>query len=365
MSTTRTTSSLSGTIPALSDTADIVAAFSDYHDSLANTSTGAAVLARANTFGGASGATQTVKTADGGSLEVSTVNASKNGVSIIATDNAGYPVRLRPILSGTAKSDSEFYYDGTNDRWVSEPEIYSAVELRPGANTPSVVIPLKFNSGTNLSTIVAGAMEYDGNLFYATPKVNNTTAGRGLLTTQNVLFLASNNTQSVSVSSGTAGPTEYYALNKSLYLAASQRYFVEMSIRVAHTITIAGSGSSTISFGMKGPNTTTYMMDTQSQVDMATLATAGTPSFEYLSGLGASKTIKSSVTSSDSGYSIFKWSGIVDVGTTAGNFGPALTLTSVNSGSSTVTEVVVQAGSYCKVTPLGPYSSEVNIGGWA
>lgn len=358
MPTDITYNSLTATIPALGDTANIVTAFDAYHTDI---SAGVAVLGKSNTFGAAAGSNQIIKTASSGYFEVSTVNASKYGVSLIATDNAGYPIILRPYLAGTAQSSSDFYYNGTADRWVSEVPLYSNIVTRAGTSSEA---PITITSGTNLSTIAAGSIEYDGNLFYATPKVNNTTAGRGLLPAQNVFKLFANNTQSVS-SAGATITTDFYALNKSIYLAASQAYFVEMSIRVYHNLTYAGSGAGSITFLLKAPTNSSFEFDTQSQVDMATLATAGTPTFEYLSGLGVSKTIKSGLAASDTGYSIFKWSGIVYVGTTAGNFGPAFTLSATGSGTTYTTQMVVQAGSYCKVTPLGTYSADINIGGWA
>ncbi len=231
----------------------------------------------------------------------------------------------------------------------------TGLSLTAGTNS---VAPLVFNSGTNLTNPLSGRIEYDGNLFYATPKVNNTTAGRGVIQTDYSLVTIADNTQTVT---GTAN-TDFYALGKSIYLAASQAYFVEMSIRVYHNLTYSGLGSGGVSFLLKAPTNTSFMFDTQSQLDMATLATEQTPEFEYLSGLGVSKTIKSGISSSDQGYNIFKWSGIVYVGTTAGNFGPALNLTSSSTFSSSFT---VKSGSYCKVTPLGTYASEINHGGWA
>jgi hypothetical protein len=226
------------------------------------------------------------------------------------------------------------------------------------AGSAGTTAPLTFTTGTKISPIAAGTVEYDGNLFFATPKVNNTTAGRGLLQTEYSLVTIADNTQTVT---GTAN-TDFYALNKSIYLAASQAYFVEMSVRVYHTLTYSGLGSGSATFLLKGPSGVSYKVDAQSQVDMVNLTDTNAPEFKHISSTTASRSISSPGGASDQGYSIFKWSGVVYVAGTAGNFGPAINLTSSSSYSSSFT---VQAGSYCKVTPLGTYAAEINHGGWA
>lgn len=355
MSTTYTSSSLSSTIPALGDSANIVTAFQDYHASIAPL---IAVLGRANTF--------TSPITMGGATQILFNDATGTEGRFLASSGVMY------VQAGANSSDTtaelRVTRNGTTTTNISALKLYADVISTNGALIlaagTSSRAPLELTAGTNLTTPEPGAFEYDGNLIYATPKVNNTTAGRGLIPAQNILTLVANNTQSVSSASSTI-TQDFYALNKSIYLAASQAYFVDMSIRVYHNLTYGGSGSGSITFLLKGPTNVSFQFDTQSQVDMATLATAGTPTFEYLSGLGVSKTIKSGLGASDTGYSIFKWSGIVYVGTTAGNFGPAFTLSATGSGSTYTTQMVVQSGSYCKVIPLGPYSSEINIGGWA
>lgn len=363
MATTRTTNSFSATVPQLADSANIETAFNAYHDSIASTSTGAAVLNRANTFTQAQ--TFSANATFSGDIAV-------NGGDITSTSgtlNIGQPssttttvtLNLGPATPATGVTKT--INIGTNGSTGST----NVVNIGPASGTLTSTINLngkpKMYSQALNTTITAGMLEYDGDIFYATPKVNNTTAGRGLLPTQNIFKLYANNTQSVS-SAGAPVTTDFYAFNKSIYLAASQAYYVDMCIRVYHNITIT-SGSGSITFLLKAPSSSSFEIDTQNQIDMASLATAGTPTFEFLSGLGVSKAIKSSITSSDTGYSIFRWSGFVYIGTTAGNFGPAFTLSATGSGTTCTTQMVVQAGSYCIVTPVGTYAADTNIGGWA
>lgn len=349
MSPTITANSLNATVPNLSDSANIVTALTDYHTDISD---GIAVLARANTFTAPitmSAATQLLfndaTTTEGRFLASSGVMYIQAGSSSVDTSAE---LRIaRNTTSATNISALKLYADDTT--------LFGTLNLVAGTSS---IEPLKFSSGTNLTNIVAGAVEYDGNLFYATPKVNNTTAGRGLLQTDYSLVTIADNTQTVT---GTAN-TDFYALGKSIYLAASQAYFVEMSIRVAHTLSYTGLGSGSATFLLKGPSGVSYKIDAQSQVDMTALDSTTAPEFKHTSSSSVSRTISSPGGAGDSGYSIFKWSGIVYIAGTAGNFGPAINLTSSSSYSSSFT---VQAGSYCRVTPLGTYAAEINHGGWA
>jgi hypothetical protein len=353
MATTRTTNSLAGTVPQLADTSNIETAFNSYHDSLANTSTGAAVLARANTFAGSitlGSSTATLLFNDGTNVEGRMLASS--GVMYIQAGTS----------SGDTSAQLTIARNATTTTNISALRIYANdINLNGSLNLvtgTSSVEPLKFTAGTSLTTLAAGAVEYDGNLFYATPKVNTTGVGRGMVPTSYMLLTIADNTQTVT---GTAN-TDFYALGKSVHLAASQAYFVEMSIRVAHTLTYTGLGSGSAIFLLKGPSGVSYKIDAQSQANMDNLTDTTAPEFKHTSSSSVSRTISSPGGASDSGYSIFKWSGVIYVGGTAGNFGPAVNLVSSSTYSSSFT---VQAGSYCRVTPIGPYASEINIGGWA
>jgi hypothetical protein len=79
MATTRTTNSLSATVPELADSANIETAFNAYHDSLANTTIGVAVLGRANDFTGniaINNGTSTALTTTGATAALFNTNAT-------------------------------------------------------------------------------------------------------------------------------------------------------------------------------------------------------------------------------------------------------------------------------------------------
>ena len=224
-------------------------------------------------------------------------------------------------------------------------------------------------SSSSLSNpAVAAKLEYNGDALFFTPKLNNSTAGRGLVPSEQIIVLDSNYTPSTLT--GTPNETvavSNSAFNKSIYLAASQAYFVDMSIVVYHNLVTLSSGSSSVTFSMSAPTSSTCHITAFSTLDSSAI-TGGTPTLEFFTGniSGNSENVKTIASStSDTGYSILKWSGVIYIGTTAGNFAPQFTRSVTSGASASSAQIIVQAGSYCKVTPLGTYSSQINIGGWA
>ena len=344
MATTRTTNSLAGTIPELTDTANIVTAFNAYHDSLANTSTGAAVLGRANTFGGASGSSQVIKTASAGSLEVSTVNASKNGVAIITTDNAGYPIIFRPFLAGVTKSSSDFYYNGSTDQWVFEVPTWSFLVVRPGTAT---AVPLAFTSGTNLTTPVAGAMEYNGQLFFT----NNDTTKRGLVSPKHVYSLTS--TRSLTTTAGSQS-----LLGVSLALEANTVY--EFDLWFALTAQTSGSGSnSTILTSIALPTSSTGSYE--ARYSSSTTSTSPTTTFASITGTPlTSGTVTYSGTSSTA-TGQYHVKGIIRT-SSSGNFTPNIVIA---NSSNALASLTLSAGAYATVNKIGAANANITTGSWA
>jgi hypothetical protein len=90
--------------------------------------------------------------------------------------------------------------------------------------------PLKIDSGTNLTTAEAGAIEYDGTVMYATP---DTTSGRGIIPATQFYSL---------IADGSAiGPTiaSFFGANSSINLAAGGKY--KLDVYFFFTKTTAGT----------------------------------------------------------------------------------------------------------------------------
>jgi hypothetical protein len=292
------------------------------------------------------------------------------------------------IQAGTSSGDTSAQLNiarnGTTTTNISALNLYAnditlGGSLNLVAGTTSVE-PLKFSSGTNLTTIIAGAVEYDGNVFYATPKVNNTTYGRGLVTTPYVFVESADLTltQSTATSSGSGSGSSTDSdssqiFGKQIYLAANSTYMVDALIMVYTDLdrfSTGGAVSATATLGFTKPSGSTTRFDVVSNIDLATLTTSGTPSSQiYDSGTIAINSITSGVTNTNK-YSIFRISGVIVTSGTAGLFGPVIN-TSVSvfndsaSENNAQAQSTTQANSYITVTPIGGTTGDVNVGGWA
>lgn len=92
--------------------------------------------------------------------------------------------------------------------------------IKPRAGTATAnTAPLVFTTGTNLTTAVAGAVEYDGTHFYSTP---TTTSGRGQISSRQTFRLtATGNNMGNTIA-------DFFGANSAINLAASSVYEIEM-----------------------------------------------------------------------------------------------------------------------------------------
>jgi hypothetical protein len=107
--------------------------------------------------------------------------------------------------------------------------------------------PLKFNSGTNLTAAEAGAVEYDGNVFYATSDV---TSGRGLVPSAQYFRLTAD---------GSAlGPTIANFFGATSGMALDTSVFYEAEFYLYFTKTTAGTVTFTLTFANAPINLNAY-----------------------------------------------------------------------------------------------------------
>jgi hypothetical protein len=211
------------------------------------------------------------------------------------------------------------------------------------AGTTSLA-PLRFTSGTNLTTPTAGVFEYDGAVFYGTPTANN----RGLAPVEHFIVLTSannldNSTAAQALFDGGGGPT-----NGSITLPVGT-YFFECSFSLTGMSTTSGSfgfgfgGTATIS------QTWTALASRSTATTLATLVNA-----EHSVNTATNSTIATASTGT-TGRAYIK--GIVRV-TVAGTLIPQ---TSTSVGSAT--PAAVSTNSYFTIKQLGN-SSVVSVGNW-
>jgi hypothetical protein len=213
--------------------------------------------------------------------------------------------------------------------------------------------PLTFQSGTNLTTVTAGANEYDGTVYYQT---SNITPGRALKT-QNYYYISSSDffvdfSESGAVQSMIGGPTT------GITVAAGTTYEYEIELAVQHqflaTSGVQGtfqivnstvSGSPTVavtSYVDYGSNTTSFVTATT----MSSVRTTGNVTFI--------PTI-----SSGSRYAILRAKGIIRVtGTGTTKIYPGLSASSTNDNTWTV-----QSGLIFNLTPIGN-GTVTTVGTW-
>lgn len=267
----------------------------------------------------------------------SAMTGTVNGITL---SSSGTPTITFPTTSSTAMT-------------LANPGILTGtLTLRAGTSSAGTA-PLYLQSGTNLTTPATGAIEYDGNVFYATPKVNNSTAGRGLLQSSQIFV----NDQQINFASGALSTTTYTgnAFGKSIYLAASTIYQVEASMMIVTTVTTAG----TLTLALSTPTGATASINGYSSYSSSS-STVNTASTNFGLTAGTTSTIVSS--SFTNGYvARIIFSGIVKTSTTAGNFALIGGFTN-GTGSSSIGTL---PNSYIKVTPIGPAGADINIGGWA
>jgi hypothetical protein len=286
---------------------------------------------------------------------VTTSVTATNPVKVLITDTSN----IVGTLTTTGASNTTFLRgDGT---WSTPAggggsftggTLTSNLTLDDGTTTSA---PLNFVSGVNLTTPVAGAVEYDGTVFYETP---NATSGRALnpatyhyASTSNWIpdFSTSNTYQSLLGAATTgitvpAGTTFEYELKTTV----RHQYITNSSISGNFSIigtTVTGSPTvSTINYVDFGSNTTGFT--TASAI--SAIRTTGTVSF-------------SAAITTGSRYNVLYAKGIIRVtGTGTAKIYPAIA-PNVASGDNIWT---VSSGTTFKLTPIGN-GTVTQVGTWA
>jgi len=256
-------------------------------------------------------------------------------------------------LTGTVTSSGNLTLGGTLD--LSSPPIiggtapntgnFSTVNLSAGTTT---VAPLDFVTGTNLTTPAAGAWEYDGTAFYATPIASNRAVSviEHFVARTGTKTMTSNTALQAIFSGGTGGLT-----SGALTVGASTSYFFEMSINVSAMSTTSGN----MGFSIVGAGTATFTsaawhafgLDNTNQ---QTGANAGTTWQSTAGATGNIVTAAVGTAASAIVKGIFRING-------AGTIIPSIQLT-------TASAAVIGVNTWFKCYPVGT-NTVISVGNWA
>ena len=220
------------------------------------------------------------------------------------------------------------------------------ITLPAGTTT---VAPLKFTAGTNLTSAVTGAVEYDGKLFYATPS----DAQRGLLVSEQAYFLTTDRTLTYSDSTITQS---VFGVGPSL--TANTRYFFMMKLAISRTL--GNNKSISWSWGGITPSRIS-MMVTSSVADPGAVPGTAYQAARLFTTDFTTPVVITPVGSTTNWHQI-DITGTVDVNATGGVLIPRFSYSGATFDPGTVTVI---APTNMRIYPIGTTGSAVQIGNWA
>lgn len=232
---------------------------------------------------------------------------------------------------------------GINDTQTLTNKTITGLALSAGTTS---VAPLDFASGTNLTSPLAGAMEYNGTTFFGTPIGTQ----RGIIPSAQFFRL---NADLVGANVNTA----QNLLGVGVTLSASTVYAFEILFTLSKT---AGTTSHTVSIGFAGTATLNNIMyiSTLNQ-GTSLIATGGGSS----AGLGVIQTAAATViteAATQATYSVkVILKGTVSINA-AGTFIPQYTLSAAPGGAYSTL-----AGSHALIYPISASGANTNVGTWA
>lgn len=230
-----------------------------------------------------------------------------------------------------------------------------------GAGTATVA-PINLTAGTNLTTAAAGAVEFDGNAFYAT---NRASARQQMDAEQYIIATANSATyNNTGLDTATAGPVFTSTTNSGISagavtLTAGKTYCFEFVYNLTNTGTTSHTWATLLAGGA------TFSTGSNYSVNGVSFGTASTPATGGLSGFIASTTLSTAVVVTAASTSATEQVTIQGFGTLVisggGTVIPSLKA-SARPGASGTPGVVILAGSYFRVWEMG---SSNFVGNWS
>lgn len=264
--------------------------------------------------------------------------------------SSGTTLSRTTVLSSSNSGSLVNFSAGTKEVFVTYPagrsvwkDTANEFNLEPGTAT---IPPLVFTTGTNLTTAVAGAMEYDGKVPYLTPNETQ----RGVMPGMQYYRLGSNLARA-----NISGAQSF--LGVGVTLSSSTVYKFEYTIAMDKTTGATTNNVSLLFGGTATLNNINYFAQFKYNTTSFT-STPSTDPYSILSQTAAASTILTGITASISNIAIF-CTGTVSVNA-GGTFIPQYSLSAAAGGAYTV-----RLGSDFLIYPVGASGSDINIGTWA
>ena len=205
--------------------------------------------------------------------------------------------------------------------------------------------PLTLQSGTNLTTAAAGAMEYDGKAFYTTPQA------RGI--SPSMMFYRLNaNLVGANVTTAQAVYGVGVTLQADTIYAFDGIYQLQKnSNTTSHTIGVSYGGTATLN------NINISTIWTRGNVATASASMDTISAFHSFATSAANLVLTSSIATANQTL-VSRVAGTVSV-SSGGTFIPRYTLSATGGPYTTL------AGSYFAIWPIGTAGATVSVGPWA
>lgn len=301
------------------------------------------------TLAGAVTGFQTFAVVGNGNTTYYTIISGSNWESGIGTYSTSGPTLARTTILASSNAGSPITLSGTSNVFITGPSSRSVLRdesniLTLDAGTTTVP-PLEFQSGTNLTTALAGAMEYDGKVLYATPQG----AQRGALPAEQYYRLNS----TFAGANATGGQS---LLGAGVTLSSSTVYQFEALVLLTKTAGATSHTVATLFGGTATVNNIGYNL-------VYAFASAGSTTPSSAAGTNFFTVATASVFTTaiaSAAFTIwFQMRGTVSINA-GGTFIPQYQLSAAPGGAYTT-----RIGSFFKISPIGAAGANVSVGTWA
>ena len=220
--------------------------------------------------------------------------------------------------------------------------VNSVINLQAGTSS---LAPLDFTSGTNLTSPLAGAMEYDGKVPYFTPQGTQ----RGVIPGMQYYELNSTLALSATTSAQAWLGVGCTLSSNTVYAFQGTYAAIKTTTTTSHTLGQSFGGTATL-------NNINYTL--LRYFDATGFVTVGTApaAMAYVQTASNITTMGPSVSATN--YQIYTFNGIVSVNA-GGTFIPQV----ATSASGPI--YTGQIGSYFMIYPIGTSGANINVGTWA